>query len=314
MDDAGRAARRAVLLVCAMLVLNYTGADGLIRWQWPVVNWQMYRAKARTEPVVRYERLVAKRRDGASERTSDCGTLPFIAHPYRLGSFLRQDKVGMLSACLRELRRGDPEVVSVALETRSWPYAERTLEEHLRAPPEREFRVVVVPPVPAHSRAPEAPRSAVSNGGFEVLDAKSGVPRTWSIASPALGIGLEAEGPGRVLVLGRARGPRQRRKPVQAEQSLELAPASNPTRLSFTALALATREGGSVTLDLPGAEQQKLEVPPDGAWHRLEATVERPPRAAATKAVVRLGNASTADLLVDDVRLTELPAGVTSSR
>ncbi|HKO93149.1 MAG TPA: hypothetical protein VJU61_18465 [Polyangiaceae bacterium] len=296
--------RRALLLVCGMLFLNYTTAFELIPWQWPIVAWQMYRAKAHTERVVSYRRLLTHRRDGSHAPTSNCSSLTLIEYPYRLDYILATDTPRFLTTCLRELKRSDPNVLGASLEKRSWRYGEQSLEEHLQQAASRSFRATELPqPLPAALREPRPAEELVKNGGFTRSDG-SGELRVWNTKQNQQGIGVDLASGERTLLLPRQRGD----KPSRVVQEVKLPPTLVASVLRLRLLALAGSEGATVVLELPSLGKARASIPHDGTWQRVELLLDSAARPAALKATVELINGSSGDVFFDDVSLTEAPA------
>lgn len=307
MTDGGAAAgtRLCMALVAAILCLNYTGAEGLIKWKWPVVAWQMYRAKAATDPVVRYRRLMAHDQDGTTRQTSDCGTLAYIEPNYRVDALLRTDAPRFLTKCLAALRSVQPTVAGVSLEVRSWSYDKDTLEQSLEHPPISAFRVAQLPaPLPSEPLQQDAGANLLGNAHFGRMDRKPGPPRRWQSATKWNAFGVDLPDGNRTGLIARAPGRKGRR---YLEQKVELEPSASASRLRLSAWTHAVSEGAAIELDVHGVGRESLPVPFDGAWRRVELELEAPARSRRARATVRLSNGGRGDFFVDDVRLTAQP-------
>lgn len=291
-----------VLSVCVMLFINYSVYDGLIRWKWPIVSWQMYGAKSHLEPNVTFGGLVVFHADGRRATTADCGTLPFLAHPYRLDAALRSDRVELLTICLRELRTREPSVEAVAHEVRRWDYQEQRLAAALDQPSLQEVRVAALPGGFIDDAPAATSSSLLSNGDFSRFDRRTGLPLAWSTQSrhwSALGVDLQT-GNRSALVLREPGG-----KAARWEQKLQLPVTAQRTRLRVEALVHAGK-GATVSLHVPGLEPARARVAEEAAhWQRLELELEAPARPKQVTASLRLTNSGASHFFVDNVSLTE---------
>jgi hypothetical protein len=295
--------RRSLALVAVLLFLNYTTAERLVPWQWPVVSWQMYGAKAPIEPTVRFRRLIAHDEAGTTRPTSDCGTMPFIEPSYRLDALIRTNAPLFVKECLVELRSVEPSVVGVSFERRTWNYAEETLEQQLGRSPTLSFRAALLPaPRPTVAPKEMTGKNLLSNGDFSRMDPKPGPPRRWNGTAKWLGFGVDLRDDNTTGLIAKARGKARH----FLEQEVKVAPAAAASRLRLTAWVHAVRQGAELELELRGGGRQSVAVPHDGAWHWLELELEAPPRERQGRATVRVINRGRADVFVDDVHLTEL--------
>lgn len=294
-----------VITVCVMLFINYSVYDGLVRWKWPIVTWQMYGTKSRLEPSVTFGNLVVLHADGHRASTADCGTLPFLARPYRLDAALRTDRVGLLTICLRELRSMDPSVEAVAHEVRRWDYQEQPLADVLEQPSLQELRIAALPGGFADN-GPAAPGSSLlANGDFARLDRRTSLPAAWSTQSRrwhALGVDVQT-GNRAALILREAGG-----KVGRWEQKLQLPATAQRTRLRVEALVHAGK-GAAVSLHVPGLAPARARVAQAAIhWQRLELELEVPARPEQVTASLTLTNSGASNFFVDNVSLTESPA------
>jgi hypothetical protein len=308
---AGRGFRRSIGLVLAVLFLDLTTGYESIPWQWPIVTWQMYQKKAREEPLVKWRRMVANASDGSATPTGDCGTLHVLEYPYRMDSILRQDMVGLLSTCLRELQGQNPAVTAVSFENRSWRYQQQSLVEHLSQSAAHVYRVVALrAPLPLGST--QLPDNLIRNGDFASLEPETGLARYWTNPSARQGIGVDllaakrgAEPAGAHAGLVPALRAKQ---PQVLEQELALPLTSSGTKLALSLLALATAEGASVELSVSQRGQASAPIVADASWHRVEVVLDCSARPTQLTGQLRFANAGSADAFVADVSLRESPA------
>jgi hypothetical protein len=309
--SAGQGFRRSIGLVLAMLFLDLTTGYESIPWQWPIVTWQMYQKKAREEPLVKWRRMVATASDGSATPTGDCGTLQVLEYPYRMDSILRQDVVGLLSTCLRELRSQNPAVTAVSIENRSWRYQQQSLAEHLSQSAAHVYRVVALPaPLPPGSG--QLPDNLIRNGDFESLEPETGLARYWTNPSARQGIGVDLPAAERGAKPAGAHAglvpPLRAKLPQLLEQELALPLTSSGTKLTLSLLALATAEGASVELSVPQRGQASAPIAADGGWQRVDVVLDCSARPAQLTGQLRFTNAGSADAFVTDVSLSESPA------
>jgi hypothetical protein len=280
-----------ILLILAILLLDFTSYRKTIRWQWPVVRWTMYETKTPPEAIVKFQRFIVEYSDGRREEISLGRAFAFLERPYRLDRGLEKNRVAFLERCLRELRRREGErIVGLTYEQRWWHYLEQSYEAHLDTAPDSSFRVRALDAMPAELRAERrADGNLVTQGDFRRFGRRSGMPRAWKVDALAYGVGVDLDTDDTSFLLGPGAGPPAASQDVTAP--------AGPVRL--VAIGLASEPGAALELSTASGVT-RVELPPHGVWHAIEARAI----AGADGAVrVTLVNASSADAFFDDVAL-----------